>query len=360
MAKQFKDFSFCGKKFSGLSTKYISVDFDNNSDINLAMERDMTVGETNRYKTEANYFYDSWTGVLEFDLHIMKDHCTYNSQESLEITKAEIREITRWLTSTHFPEWIRFEYDDDNEVKRYCGWFSNIETFTAYGTVYGLKLHFKCTTPFGYTDEKSYSVTSSKSYKSLLVTNDSDELNCYCYPQLTISPKNTNEIFICNQSDMKVLKQGTLSSSNSYFDALLDAVEDYAKSNGYTVEYTGTGAQNIVALCDSTAVQFYLVDAYGDDVKCTAYYKNDSAKQYQIIQGGFMYLSLNANLDVTIDTRKMLITDSIDRMVTYDKLGIKDVDQMYWLRFINGNNTLLLYGDYDLTIKFSESRKVGE
>ena len=71
-------------------------------------------------------------------------------------------------------------------------------------------------------------------------------------------------------------------------------------------------------------------------------------------------LCLNANLDVTIDTQKMLITDSIDRMVTYDKLGIKDVDQMYWLRFINGNNTLLLYGDYDLTIKFSESRKVGE
>ena len=47
MAKQFKDFTFTGKKFSSLCTKYISVDFEDNSDIPLAMERNMEIGETN-------------------------------------------------------------------------------------------------------------------------------------------------------------------------------------------------------------------------------------------------------------------------------------------------------------------------
>lgn len=64
MAKQFTDFTFRGKKLSDMKTKYISVDFDSNSDsTNLGMERDMIKGETNRYRVESNYFYDTWIPV---------------------------------------------------------------------------------------------------------------------------------------------------------------------------------------------------------------------------------------------------------------------------------------------------------
>lgn len=39
MAKQFTDFTFRGKKLSDMKTKYISVDFDSNSDsTNLGMK----------------------------------------------------------------------------------------------------------------------------------------------------------------------------------------------------------------------------------------------------------------------------------------------------------------------------------
>ena len=41
MAKEFKDFTFMGKKLSDLSVKYVSVDFDGDADVNMAMERDM-------------------------------------------------------------------------------------------------------------------------------------------------------------------------------------------------------------------------------------------------------------------------------------------------------------------------------
>ena len=361
MAKQFKDFSFCGQKLSDLSTKYISVDFDNDSDINLAMERDMEMGETNRYRNEANYFYDTWTNVLEFDLHIMKDVCTYANQKDLEISKEEIRDITKWLSSPHLPEWIKFTYDDtNNDVTDYFGWFSNIETFVSGGKVYGLKLHYKCTTSFGYTDEitKTETVTS---YKNILISNNSDCLNDYLYPKITITPNSNGQIFFCNLNDMEVLQSGTLTqSSKSYFESLLDTLESYAKSKGYTVRYTGTGANNIESLCDNTAVQFYLVDSYNNETKCTAYYKNDSTKQYQIITGGFMYMSIYRDLDVFIDTEKLIINDSLGRMITYDKLGIKDVDQMYWFRLLPGNNSILLYGNCAFEFKYREPRKVGE
>ena len=46
-------------------------------------------------------------------------------------------------------------------------------------------------------------------------------------------------------------------------------------------------------------------------------------------------------------------------MVTYDKLGITDVAYMYWLQLLNGNNSLLFYGNCDFKVKHIESRKVG-
>ena len=67
MAKQFKDFFFCGKKLSSVSPDYISVDFEAKDEINLSLSRDMVKGETNRYKIEADYFYDEWSEPLTFE-----------------------------------------------------------------------------------------------------------------------------------------------------------------------------------------------------------------------------------------------------------------------------------------------------
>lgn len=362
MAKQFIDFSFLEKKLSSLPSKYISVDFDTDDTIALGMEREMETGETNKYRLEPNYFNDKWSGGLEFDLNIIKNPCEYNGQENLEITKNEIREITRWLTSSHYPEWIQFEYESpDDEVTNYYGWFSNIENFVVAGIVYGLKLHFKCTTPFAYTDVKSFKQSVTNTYKNFLINNDSDCLNEYIYPQITIKPNSNNQMFFCNLSDITLLESGILTkSSPTYFESLIDTLEKYAKSKGYTVRYTGIGAKEIESLCNDTAVQFYLADKYANEMKCTAFYINDSTKQYKILTGGFFYLTLYRSLNIYIDTKKLIINDELGRMVTYDKLGINDVDQMYWFRLIPGNNTIQIYGDCTFEVKFREERKVGE
>ena len=155
IAKLFKDFTFTGKKLSSLSAKYTAVDFNESSDKLLAMERNMEMGETNPYRIEANYFGDAWADVLPIELHIVKNPCEYNyNQKDMVISKSEIREITRWLTSPHFPEWIEFEYeeDDTNDVTHYCGWFNNIETWVVGGEVYGFTLTFTNDSPFAYSE----------------------------------------------------------------------------------------------------------------------------------------------------------------------------------------------------------------
>lgn len=360
MAKQFKDFTFGKNKLSDIF-KFVSADFDGNSDVPLAMDRNMEKGETNRYRVEANYYGDTWANPLQIELDIIKDICVYPNQDRRIISQSEIRQITRWLTSPHAPKWIHFEYEesDSDKIVYYFGWFSNIETWTISGEVYGLRLYFTCTTPFGFTDNMidSKQVTT---YDNMLVINDSDELENYCYPKINIHPNADGQIFICNLSDCNLLENGILSlTQSSYFDSMLDAIEQYAALHSYTVKYTGTGDFNILPLCNNTAVQFYFVNKYNNEIKCTAFYLEDT-KEYRIIEGGFMFMNVKENLDIVIDCQRLQIIDSIGRMITYDELGISNADCMYWFRLINGNNSILLYGNADFTITHRESRKVGE
>lgn len=362
--KNFKDFIFNGKKLSGLSTKYCSVSFDSEDEKNLGLSRSMEVGEINRYKIEGNYYGDSWNEGLPIQLNIMKDLCAHHQQKDLEISKSEIRELTRWLTSPHFPKWIEFEYDEDtdiNEGKFYKGWFESIETWVIGGKIYGLILTFRCTTPFAYTDEIANTKKVS-SFETIMVDNNSDEEESYCYPTIEIKPTDNSDIYICNLSDCNILDHGLLNASEgTYIDALLNVAEEYAKLNGYTLTYTGTGAYNIVTFCNDTGVQFYLTDKYNNtEKKCTAFYSPIS-HEYRIVDGGFIYMTVKSDLDVYLDSQRLTLHDSLDRMITYDELGITDVDFIYWPRLIHGTNELLVYGDnVEFIIKHRESRKVGE
>lgn len=129
--------------------------------------------------------------------------------------------------------------------------------------------------------------------------------------------------------------------------------------NEYDLEYTGKGAFNIVSICNDTGVQFKLINNYGCETLCTVFYNTDT-KEYKIISGGFMYMKVYKDLDVVIDCKNMTIEDSIGRMVTYDKLGISDIGYMYWLRLMNGNNSIMFHGNCEFTIEHIEARKVGE
>lgn len=362
MAKEFKDFTFMGKKLSDLSVKYVSVDFDGDADVNMAMDRDMETGDSNRYKVEPNYFYDKWNDTLEFELDIIKDPCKFTNQNDAVITKSERREITRWLTSSHFPEWLTFSGTDDSadDTIRYFGWFNNIESYSVNAQTFGLKLYFKCTTPFGYTDNITTNVVCT-TYKNILIANNSDELNSYVYPSIDLIPKANGDIMICNMSDCSIRETGTLSSSNTnYVGQLISYVELYAKSNACTVQFDiSESTKDVNWRCGSTLAQFKLIDVYGNETACTVFYRKDS-KVYYIIENGIMVMSVSKDLKISMDCQKLTINDELGRMVQYDKLGIYDVSYMYWPQLINGNNSFLFYGNCDFRVKHIESRKVGE
>lgn len=62
---------------------------------------------------------------------------------------------------------------------------------------------------------------------------------------------------------------------------------------------------------------------------------------------------------ITIDCENFLINDSAGLVDLYD-LGIKDIDYIYWMRLVNGLNTISISGgSADVTFKFRECYKVG-
>ena len=71
-------------------------------------------------------------------------------------------------------------------------------------------------------------------------------------------------------------------------------------------------------------------------------------------------MNVYKDLDVHMDCQNLVINDSVGRMITYEKLGITDAEHIYWLKLINGHNSLLLYGNAGFKFTHMESRKAGE
>lgn len=72
-------------------------------------------------------------------------------------------------------------------------------------------------------------------------------------------------------------------------------------------------------------------------------------------------LSFSATKDtvIYIDSEKRKFTDSAGTLMTFDNLGIEDVDKIYLPRLLYGKNILKFKGDAEIVITYREPRKVG-
>lgn len=365
MAKQFKDFIYRNKSLSDLQTKFVSVDFEASGEMPFAMSREIQYGDTNKYRTEPNVSGSSFSEKLKFELHIVKDNCIYPTQSKLEITEPELRDLSRWLTSTDSSNWLKFENitGDTNETTRYYGQFQDIQKWAVGGAVYGLKLIFECSSAFGYTDDIVNTVVCHGS-KEISIINDSDEENRYCYPSIKIDSNITGQIYLCNMSDCFIYDEGTLvaTSTNKLRMALLqEKVNSYGVNHGLAVEFKFDEIikDKLITIGNDTAVQFRFVDSDSNKHKCIAYYI-ESTGLYKIIRGGFLYLNINRSLPVHMDSQKLTLVDDLGRMIKFSTIGVEDMDYMYWLRLKSGINTLLFYGEACIfTVSHNDTRKVG-
>ena len=363
MPKICKDFTYEGKKLSDFNL--IMVDFDESTDIVLAMNREIIRGESTKYRSIQNHLGTKYSENLEFEIHLMKDPCVVDTEyHKYELSREELQEISRWLTSTHYPSRLEFEYETSQiQDIHYCGLFSKIESYANGDVLMGLRLTFTNDSSFGYSNETVNTETLNSGQKSITINNNSDLLQDYLYPQISLKSTAKEQVYICNLSDCEILKESTLTlgaNNTATFDTLVDKVDEYALSKGYTSHYTYPSGSNFIeSIANHTALQVRFTSVWGDELKCMAFY-NETTGDYKIIQGGFMFLELKAHLPVVIDCQLHTITDEIGRLIHFYDMGVSDVDYMYWTRFISGDNNIVCYGNNsEITFKRTELRKVG-
>lgn len=358
MAIIYNDFVYMNNSLSTMGL--ICVDFDSNSDIPLGLQRTIQKGETNRYRVKSNHIYTSYDDPLEFEIHVIKDpyKCGYD-QSKMKFSREEIRQITRWLSSTTIPQLLS-TVDCNDELLNYCGIFTNIESFVVGGEVYGFVLTFTNDSPFAYSNsiKNKYELNGNV---AKTVLNNSDLLDDYIYPILHISPNSNTDFYMCNLSDCDVLASGKITisnDSNATLNNFLNVINTFAQNNRYTVEYYYDEDGYTKTWANNTALRIKLLEKDGTDHYCFAYYENDGS--YKIIEGGFITLKLYSDLDIEINCELLTIQDSIGRMVHFKNIGIDEEDYIYWLRLLSGYNTLLFYGnDCTVEIEYRELLKVG-
>ena len=63
--------------------------------------------------------------------------------------------------------------------------------------------------------------------------------------------------------------------------------------------------------------------------------------------------------DFYIDCRNLKIYDITNSIVSFEDLGIEDIDDIYWPRLAYGENIFEFTGDATFEISYREPRKVG-
>lgn len=365
MSKECIDFTFLGKSLSSLPEHYLSVDFDQEKSLTFALGRSIEYTETNASRTEPGVNRTDFSDRLRLEIHLVKDPQFYPSQEERIITEPELRRLTRWLTSTDTTQLLQFEYadDSDEETSLFYGQFTDVQPFIAAGSLYGLRLSFECSTPFGCTGDIVNAIDCQGS-QIVTISNLSDDLNRCRYPRLNILPRQTGQGYLANLSDCRVYEKGVLAPAGTNAERLAQLrgkLEAYAVAHGLSVHYQldSLDESQIAAIGDDTALLFHFEDSSAQITKCAAFYHTVTGSYY-IIQGGFLYWNLSQSLPIHMDCENVTLLDDIGRMISYDTIGMTDVDYFYWPRLRNGDNLLLFYApDCQFTLTHTELRKVG-
>lgn len=347
-----KDFTY--ENNSLIKNKLMSVNFDDDTSLPSSISREMDESSMNQYRSETNGFGITYTDTLNFEIHIMKEFDEFTSQNELEFTPSEYDDLVSWLSSPQTHKWLDI-ITENNVNTKVKGYFSSIEPYENWGICYGARCTFVCNSPYSYIS-KSYA-DSVTGVKNFILNNESSELYDYVYPNIIIEPTKNEEIFIHNLSDSEILDNGNITSTGDIINELRNKISAYAATHNLTVEYViDDDTKDVKIICNGNGLLFYMIDSYGISNKYVAYYLQ-SDSQYYICKGGFFYCNLLQALNITLDCKNLSMYDSLERPVLFTEIGIQDEDEIYWLRLIHGNNSIRIYGNFNININYLEPRK---
>lgn len=143
------------------------------------------------------YLGQKYQNKLSFNMSIVKNPCIYND---LYFTERECRLILRQLTGIRGYQWTKIINDNIDEDIWYRTKVVNISYERVGGHICGIIFQVDCDSQFAWSSE--YNITiNAKSNVPFYIYNNTDDLNNYIRPYVTIRSSSAGSIALTNKSD---------------------------------------------------------------------------------------------------------------------------------------------------------------
>lgn len=251
-----KSFSYNGHTSTEMGVIMVSFGSETSDFSNLAYN--LSKSSLNSHRNKVYAHSRSYNEVLTFSISLVKN----NYQK---FTTTEKRNIVSWLTS---PKTYReLVLTDDGNDNYHSGIIQNCicigwqDMRPAPRMHYGMTFTFECNAPYGFSTLKTQSFTSS-SEATVTFTVNTDDLEDEIYPIIDLTPGETGNIKIKNNSiqnsqEFQVKGQNT---NRLIIDAERGIITDFADTFHYASDtnllwptlVNGTNAIKITGKCSGT------------------------------------------------------------------------------------------------------------
>ena len=187
--------------FNGITSEYkgvrlVSFEAESSDYSNIGYTVSRSSLNSHRQKVYAHS--RTYEEVLTFRLTVAKNDFTAFSQ-------SEKRDIIKWLSgnNTQKPLYIvDYPFETTHIGVTYNCICTRVEENRPHPReLYGLTFHYECNAPFGYSDEKEVSFTSTHdTYTTITLNVDNDDPDNPIYPMITLTPSNTQTFSFRNAS----------------------------------------------------------------------------------------------------------------------------------------------------------------
>lgn len=376
--------------------------FEIDNDIPFAMNRELLKGSLNRYRNRVNHMGTQWSDVLEFTISFIKDTCQNTTQSSMVFTEDEVNDINAWLTSPDYPilfHMYDFDFErDSSDNLLLIDNSSDSKTFDlnvdapgykliSYGVEDGIINYIQVEEREGgtkiapipqltfYNGYISFSAEDNDFIKNIAsisvdgVTYSKvkarDWLSTYGVGQ---SYRNSymiliNKSLVLNQKydyfglfsnveaqvlDGEVVGFTATFTTDSPFAWTQEITQTFNCSDGDTITFDVNSAEKYREVYPVITIKPPRVEG---EVSTEIKLKNNTDEKELTLQ-------LRPADTTVIDCRHCKISHHSET-ISFEDLGITDVDYIYWPRLYNGTNSFTVTGDCELTFTYREPRKVG-
>ncbi len=233
------DLIFGSLRLSDYGMALASFSCDGTSEDSLGVAR-QTIEEYLGGNPIPVYLGETYTEKLKPQITIVKNPDTH-SGGSMYFDEKEYRSIFRLLNGVRGYQWMKVINDREEVNLWYLAKISDISVKKVNGRAAGIILSMECDSCFGWSDEIRINLHFTAERIQKLFT-DTDDLNSYLYPAVTVIPKSSGTFRLTNTADrhtteLKNVTAGEIITIDSGHEIISSAVSHPLLLNDFNLNW---------------------------------------------------------------------------------------------------------------------------